>query len=398
MRRLPVLTCLLLLLAPSSPARPQVLPDAIPPLPRVPVNAPVDALNGTVVNVADDTLSTVNGYRAQAEALLRDARGQVVRAPGDAVMRRAEYLAMDLDDAGRAAAHRAGFAVVREERDDDLGLAVTLLRDTRDRSPSRALRALRDVLPGRAVEPHHLFLPAGGQAAAPDSAPAADTALRVGLIDGGIDGTQAALSQVRIVRHGCGGEARPQRHGTHVAARLVGGQRATLYAADLWCAQRVGGDTLALVDALRWMARERVAVVNVSLVGPDNGVLRRTVEALLARGHVLVAAAGNDGPAAPPRFPAAYPGVVAVAAVDARGVLLPESAVGAHVAACADGVVDARTRTRGTSFAAPLVARVLAVAYPAMTPGRAAEVSRVLTRAARPARSSRCGVGIIAPT
>lgn len=398
MRRSPVLACLLLLLAPSWPARPQVLPEAVPPLPRVPVNAPVDALNGTVSNLADDTLATVNGYRAQAEALLRDARGQVARAPGDALMRRAEYLAMDLDDAGRTAARAAGFEVVREERDDDLGLAITLLRDTRGRSPARALRALRQALPGRAIEPHHLFLPAGGQAGAPEDAPAMDGALRVGLVDGGVDTTSTVLARARIVRHGCGGKAVPQLHGTQVATRLVGGQPATLYAADLWCGERVGGDTLALVDALRWMARERVPVVNVSLVGPDNVALRRTVEALLARGHVVVAAAGNDGPAAPPRYPAAYPGVVAVAAVDARGALLPESAIGAHIDACADGVVDARARTRGTSFAAPLVARVLASAYPVATPGRGAEAMRVLARSARPARTPRCGAGIVSPT
>lgn len=398
MRSLPVLAALLLALAPAMPARTQVVPDALPPLPRAPVNSPLDALGGTVSEAANGTLDTALGYRAQVEALLRDARGQVARAPGDALMRRAEYLAMDLDDAARAAAAAAGFAVVREDVDDDLGLSITLLRDGRGRSAARALRALRDALPGHPVEPHHLFFPAGGQAGPGEDAPAADAAMRVGLVDGGVDGASTAIARAQVVRHGCDGRAVPQAHGTQVAARLVAGAPATLFAADLWCGQRVGGDTLALVDALRWMARERVAVVNVSLVGPDNLALRRTVEALVARGHVIVAAAGNDGPAAPPRYPAAYPGVIAVAAVDARGLLLPESAVGTHIAACADGVVDARARTRGTSFAAPIVAHVLARAWPVPRPGRSAEARQVLARAAQPARSPRCGLGLVPPS
>lgn len=398
MRRLPAIACLLLALAAALPARTQVVPDAIPPLPRVPVNAPRDALNGTTVDLVGDALQTAHGYRAQAEALLRDARGDVVRAPGDALMRRAEYLAMDLDDTARAAARAAGFTVVRMDSDADLGLAITLLRDTRDRSPTSALRVLRRTLPGRIVEPHHLFLPAGGQAG-PGEAPApTESPLRVGLVDGGVDAASPALARARVVRHGCDGRAVPQAHGTEVAARLVAGAPTTLFAADLWCGQRVGGDTLALVDALRWMARERVSVVNISLVGPDNVALRRTVEALLGRGHVVVAAAGNDGPAAPPRFPAAYPGVIAVAAVDARGALLPESASGAHIDACANGVVDARARTRGTSFAAPIVAHRLAGLWSVPAPGRSAEALALLARTARPARSSRCGLGIVVPT
>jgi hypothetical protein len=41
------------------------------------------------------------------------------------------------------------------------------------------------------------------------------------------------------------------------------------------------------------------AVVNISLVGPDNMLLRQLVRQMIARGHIIVAAVGNDGPAAP---------------------------------------------------------------------------------------------------
>lgn len=90
--------------------------------------------------------------------------------------------------------------------------------------------------------------------------------------------------------------------------------------------------------------------------------------AMLARGHILVAAVGNDGPAAPPLYPASYAGVVGVTAVDAQARVLPEAARGPQVMFAAPGsqMVSASIGTppyrsvRGTSFAAPIVAALLA--------------------------------------
>jgi subtilisin family serine protease len=96
-------------------------------------------------------------------------------------------------------------------------------------------------------------------------------------------------------------------------------------------------------------------------------LLEAAVKALIAKGHVVVAAVGNDGPAAPPLYPAAYPGVVAVTAVDARRRLLPEASRGSHVDFAAPGAEMAAAgldggfvAVRGTSFAAPLAAGLLA--------------------------------------
>ncbi|MCP5762402.1 hypothetical protein NL346_27815, partial [Klebsiella pneumoniae] len=74
----------------------------------------------------------------------------------------------------------------------------------------------------------------------------------------------------------------------------------------------------AIVRALLWLQSEHAAVVNISLVGPPNLILQATVARMTAAGEVLVAPVGNDGPAAPPAYPAAYPGVVAAIPVDAR--------------------------------------------------------------------------------
>jgi hypothetical protein len=40
------------------------------------------------------------------------------------------------------------------------------------------------------------------------------------------------------------------------------------------------------------MAREHVAVINVSLVGPRNALLERVVKTLVGRGYIIVAAVG----------------------------------------------------------------------------------------------------------
>jgi subtilisin family serine protease len=221
--------------------------------------------------------------------------------------------------------------------------------------------------------------------------------LRIGLIDGGVDDTTPALSRARIERHGCEGVAHAQPHGTTVAGRLFDGRAGVLYAADLWCGERVGRGTLGIIEALDWMSRERVPVINISLVGPDNPLLRRAVARSIARGHVLVAAAGNDGPAAPALFPAAYPDVIGVAAVDGRMRVLPESASGPQVDFCAQGTVDARRR--GTSFAAPVVARTAAGFGIASATGATAAVYARLKAASRdvgaPGRDPRCGEGFL---
>ena len=88
---------------------------------------------------------------------------------------------------------------------------------------------------------------------------------------------------------------------------------------------------------------------------------------MTARGFLLVAAVGNDGPTAPPLFPAAYPDVVGVTGVDSKHKVLPEACRGEQVdfAAVGAGLVAADvgggfSEIRGTSFATPIVAALLA--------------------------------------
>jgi len=344
--------------------------------------------------------------KVQIDTLRRREPRRVDIDPHGAPVLRGEFLATGLSTAQRDAVQAAGFVVDREtSADATLGLDFVVLHDTRNRRTSRALRALQRAAPGAAFTYQHLYLPAGegdlarvATAAAPSSVAPSQ---RVGLIDGGVDPGDPALAHARIERHGCT-TANPSRHGTAVAARLVAGDADTLYAADLWCGDAVGGATSKLVDALAWMAREHVAVINISLVGPDNPVLARAVQAMIARGHVLVSAVGNDGPAAPPLYPAAYPDVIGVSGVDAHDRVLPEAGSGEQVDFCASGVVGSgRNALRGTSFAAPIVARKAARLLEAPRTGAAAQVQQQLIVEARPlgarGRDPRYGYGLLSP-
>jgi hypothetical protein len=411
MRRPSAVFVLLLAIATvgAVPARAQVLgpvqglPNVQLPGARLPGVDPAAPLHSV-----DDLLrgSLALTRKVQIDTLRRREPRRVDIDPHGAPILRGEFLATGLSVAQRDAVQAAGFVVDREmSADATLGLDFVVLHDTRNRRTSRAMRALQRAAPGAAFTYQHLYLPAGeGDAARAATAAAPSSAApsqRVGLIDGGVDPADPALAQARIERHGCT-TANPSRHGTAVAARLVAGDADMLYAADLWCGDAVGGATSNLVDALAWMAREHVAVINISLVGPDNPVLARAVQAMITRGHVLVSAVGNDGPAAPPLYPAAYPGVIGVSGVDAHDRVLPESGSGEQVDFCASGVIGSgRDALRGTSFAAPIVARKAAQLLDAPRTGAATQVQQQLIGEARPlgarGRDPRYGYGLLSP-
>ena len=291
-------------------------------------------------------------------------------------------------------AAQAGFTVVSDEMLAGIGLQLVVLRVPDGMSTRRALRRLRALDPDGSYDFNHVYTESGVAAEAAQPAAPGPAALqprgagpRVGLIDSGVDAAHPALAHVAIQRFGCEGRSLPAPHGTATASLLVGEAGgfhgalpdATLYAADIYCGQPTGGNIALLAIALDWMARERIAVVNISLVGPKSALLTSLVRAMVGRGHLLVAAVGNDGPAAPPLYPAAYPGVIGVTGVDANERALPEACRGSHVALAAPGadMIAAGSNggwatVRGTSFATPLVAGLLARGFPEPDPALAA--------------------------
>lgn len=243
----------------------------------------------------------------------------------------------------------------------------------------QALKQLRTAAPGIDADYNHIFEPAGGALLASGAVlamqgTASAGGKRIAMIDGGV-ASHPSFAGASIEQRAFAGGARATGHGTAVASLLVGQQGrfqgaargASLFVADIYGGDRTAGSATAIVRALAWAASKQPHVINISLVGPPNRLLQRAVEIVAARRIALVAAVGNDGPAAPPQFPASYPGVVSATGVDARDRALPEAgratkldfaAPGADMAAALPGRGFARVR--GTSFAAPLVAARLA--------------------------------------
>ncbi|HEY2926171.1 S8 family serine peptidase [Piscinibacter sp.] len=364
----------LALAALAVPARAQLRLPSLPSLPRLPeLTAP---LRRDVPALGELTQLR----QRRIGELLRERRDVVEADPNGEPVRRSELVLTAPSEALLAAALADGFAIARERVLDALELRLVTLRAPPGWDTRRALQRLREIDPQAAIDYNHVYLQSG-ETAAPSGVPnavatVAPNGIKVGLIDGGVDSAHAVFRGTTIHRWGCTGQPVPSAHGTAVASLLVGragpfhgaAPAATLYAADVYCGDAAGASVDTVAGALAWMLGERVAVVNISLVGPANRALEQVVRRTSARGLLLVAAVGNDGPAAPPLYPAAYPEVVGVTGVDARSQVLPEAGRGPHVAFAAPGsdmaaagvAGAAYTRARGTSFAAPLVAGLLA--------------------------------------
>ena len=376
------------LLATATVAGAQLLPGlpragdllgGVRPLGRELLDAPLRAAE----RLADARLDRI-------AALVRANPDRIALDPDGAPARAGEVLVNEPSDALLTAATARGFRLI--ERSELIGVTFARLATPPNRSLRDAVRDLRRL--GAAdVSADQLHFGSGSTVpAGPVSPPGDGPAL--GVIDGGVFG------RVTAQRGFATGAPRASDHGTAVASLVAGGTGvrgampgARLYVADVYGADPAGGNASAIAKALAWLVSKRVPVVTISLVGPNNPLLARVVHAAQTRGTMIVAAVGNDGPAAPPTFPASYPGVIAVTGVDARGRVLIEAGRTLHLDYAAPGAdmlaLDARGRAvpvRGTSYAAPLVAGVIARVYPYADPAR-----RAAALAATDAQARRLG-------
>ncbi|MBI3098143.1 MAG: S8 family serine peptidase [Planctomycetes bacterium] len=144
----------------------------------------------------------------------------------------------------------------------------------------------------------------------------------------------------------------------------------------------------ALAAGLTW-ATDRGARIAVIPLGATHGapVLHRAVDYALAKGVCLIAAAGNMK-SNTAMFPAAYPGVVCVSAVDSEDRLLLSTNVTSETACAAPGAGLITTlpgnmyrEMRGTSVSCAVTAGIAALAWSA-APDRTAGEIALLCRAA----------------
>lgn len=376
----------------------QVLPGSLPPVgvPNLPIDRTIDAVDQTTSALerrAGQVQSQLLTAPASLRNLVRRSRGALVADPQGYPAVAGEIVVLDPSPQSLARAEAESYVVLRRERLDGLDIETVVLAPPSRQPLMRAVERLRRLAPEAEITFNHVHAPAGRAVEALNTAlpsPLTMAQRRVaslGLIDTGVDARHPAFAGANIVQRGFAGTARPADHGTAVASLMMGqagafrgaAPGADLRVADVYGGAATGGSSTALAQALAWLVRDGARVINVSLVGPRNPLVERAVTQARARGIQIVAAVGNDGPAAPPLYPAAYPGVIAVAPVDRRDRILPEAGRGPHVDFAAPGSDMAAAATngrwvtvRGASFAAPLVAGLLARGASPETLGRQA--------------------------
>ncbi|WP_299537747.1 type VII secretion-associated serine protease mycosin [uncultured Streptomyces sp.] len=263
----------------------------------------------------------------------------------------------------------------------------------------------------------------------------------VAVLDTGVDATHpdlagSVLTGKDLIGFGAGrGDSAWALHGTAMAGIIAGHGsgpargdgvlgvapgvkilpvRVILESADPSRAKARSSRGDALADGIRWAADHGADVINLSL-GDDSKSAHpdaeedAAVQYALGKGVSVVASAGNSGEKGDrTSYPAAYPGVIAVAAVDQHGTHASFSTRRWYATVSAPGVdiVVANPDRKyyiewGTSAAAAFVSGAVALvraAHPGLSP---AEVKQLLADTARDApaggRDDARGHGLVDP-
>jgi subtilisin family serine protease len=222
---------------------------------------------------------------------------------------------------------------------------------------------------------------------------------RIAVIDSGVDATHPDLATARIEHFDATDETMAtsdlDSHGTGIAGiigargNVIGVAPASELVSARVFRKAPGGPgsiatTVAVLKGMTWSIERNARVLNMSFAGPRDPLLERHVKAAAARGAISVAAAGNNGAAATPAYPAAYEDVIAVTAIDAQDRLYEKANRGSYVAIAAPGVdviVAAVGHSHqfqsGTSFAAAHVSGIVALLLevnPELTPDALREI------------------------
>jgi thermitase len=219
----------------------------------------------------------------------------------------------------------------------------------------------------------------------------------VAVVDTGVDGSHPDLRGALVpgwnAITGTAKTADANGHGTLVAG-IIGARGGNGIGVAGYCwrcsimpVKVLGADGVGtgadIAAGIAWAGEHGAAVINLSftLDAPDP-LVETAVEEALARGALVVAAAGNVR-GAKPQYPAAYPGVISVAGVNAAGALYRWASFGAWTAVSTSGCNET-TRIGpgyqefcGSSSSAAALSGLLALTL-SDAPGVAADVPSLL--------------------
>ncbi len=288
-----------------------------------------------------------------------------------------------------ATAVESGYRIISEQRLGSHDRLIARLLAPSTLSVAQAVMDLQALAPSAIITINTAYRTTQAGRFTPIAAPTASRPTGdgvLGVIDTGADPATFAESSALVASRGFGPSGYLARqHGSAVAS-IAADLGVRVRVADVFGASASGepvASASAITAALQWMLDADVAVINISIEGPENEILEQMVGEAARNGHVIVAAAGNGGPLDRPAFPGAYEGVLAVTAVDEtghaylranRGDYIDFAALGVDVAV---RVGDGYATVTGTSFASPVVAAEIAKRLQRPS---TAEAARVISR------------------
>lgn len=335
-----------------------------------------------------------------------------------------------LDDSELASLQKLPVEIIENTRFAELDMTLVRFRAPPELDSPDALKKLLPEAMSKRLDRNHVYSPqTKTKTQPPDDSSigpglACGKAVKIGMIDTALKQDHPAFSAANTAHQITSRNfleeqlAEPDTHGTAVAGLLLGKSdqlqalvpQASLYVASVFYTRNEnnqGATMMNLVRALNWLMGENVAVINMSLTGPDNQILARAIDKTLSSGKAIVAAVGNEGPAAPALYPAAYPGVIAATAVDRDRKIYRWANRGNQVYFAAPGVsvLTAHSdggygRESGTSMAAPVVTAFIACEL-AQAGTLKAALTKLQTQAidlGEPGRDPVFGFGLLAPT
>ena len=224
----------------------------------------------------------------------------------------------------------------------------------------------------------------------------------VAVIDSGVDVNHPSLKNAKLTMYdvATNGIKGPDMHGTAIAGIIAASgdmvgiaPEAKILAVRAFASEKLGmspeTSATTLARAVQTAFDNGARIFNMSFAGRREPLLIEMIDNAYAQGAVFVAAAGNDGPDAPPVFPAAHDKVIAITATDEADEIYDNANRGRYVLAAAPGVNILAPVTgqgfdylSGTSFAAAHVTGVIALMMERNPRLTAQDVRRILVDAA----------------